>query len=149
MNFGGKNAFFDINSDLLYQYSMKNITDFRICRENFMTIPIVIYVKKGFYLLEAMNDKIESLIAAGLIEYWHSLSYTKALLADTGNTPQVLTFNHLSGSFYIWMCGCFVSFMALICEFIVGKFKIRTKLDLKLLMIKCLIKLFTSIKKFY
>jgi len=93
-----------------------------------MTIPIVIYTKKNFYLLQAMNDKIESLIAAGLIEYWHSLSYNKELLTKHSIPPKVLTFDHLSGCFYIWICGCLVSLLTLVFELMISKIKRRKNL---------------------
>ena len=88
-----------------------------------MTIPIVIYTNKNFYLLQAINEKIESFIAAGLVEYWHSLSYNEELLTKQSNPPKVLTFHHLSGCFYIWIFGCSVSFSALVFELMIDKFK--------------------------
>ncbi|KAL7017000.1 hypothetical protein ACKWTF_010218 [Chironomus riparius] len=127
MNSGGKNAILEVNSELLYQHSLKNFTNFQICREYFMTVPIVIYTNKNFYLLQAINDKIEKLIAAGLIEYWHSLSYKKELLNHRPKPPKVLTFNHLSGSFYILIFGCSVACLALVFELITYKFKLKIK----------------------
>jgi hypothetical protein len=41
------------------------------CKEKVMTIPVVIYARKDFYLHESINEKIKRLITAGLIEYWN------------------------------------------------------------------------------
>jgi hypothetical protein len=118
-----KNAVLEINSDLLYHHSIKNISQFQICREPFMLVSIVIYTKRNFYLLQAINEKIENLKATGLIDYWYSLSFSKEFSNEKSNTPKVLTFGHLSGCFYIWICGCFVSFLTFVLELTIDRFK--------------------------
>lgn len=40
-----------------------------ICKEHFMSIPVVIFTRKNFYLLESINEKISIFQAAGLIEF--------------------------------------------------------------------------------
>lgn len=113
----------EVHSDILYQYNIHNLTNFLICRENFMTIPIVIYTRKNFYLLNAINVKIEQLKAAGLIEYWYSLAFTKELKRHKKNPPKVFTFRHLSGCFQIWIGGCVISFCVFFVELIAEKLK--------------------------
>ena len=88
-----------------------------------MAIPIVIYTRKNFYLLKAMNEKIEIFKAAGLIEYWYSLSFTKDFSKREAHPPKILTLKHLSGSFQVWAGGCLVSLMVLICELLIIKYK--------------------------
>jgi len=96
----------------------------QICRENFMAIPIVIYTRNNFYLLKAMNEKIEIFKAAGLIEYWYSLSFTQDFSKRAANPPKILTLHHLSGSFHVWAGGCLVSLFVFICELLTNKYKI-------------------------
>lgn len=90
-----------------------------------MTVPIVIYAKKHFYLIQALNEKIESLKVAGLIEYWYSSQFLKELTKEQ-KSPEVLTMRHLSGCFQIWVAGCLISSVLLGVEFIVCKWKRRS-----------------------
>jgi hypothetical protein len=43
-----------------------------MCKEIFNSFPVVIYVRKNFYLTDEIDKKIEILQAAGLIDHWHS-----------------------------------------------------------------------------
>lgn len=128
LNEDDKNAVLEINSDLLYHHSIKNLSGFQICREAFMLVPVVIYTKKNFYLLRTINEKIEIFKAAGLIEYWYSLSFNKELLTKHSIPPKVLTFDHLSGCFFIWICGCLVSLLTLVFELMINYIKRRKNL---------------------
>ena len=87
-----------------------------------MTVPIVMYAKKHFYLIQAMNEKIESLKVAGLIEYWYSSQFLKEMTKEQ-KSPAVLTMRHLSGCFEIWAVSCFISFAVFIAEHVVHKWK--------------------------
>lgn len=89
-----------------------------------MAIPIVIYTRKNFYLLKAINEKIEIFKAAGLIDYWYSLSFAKDFSKREAHPPKILTLRHLSGSFQVLAGGCLVSLMVLMCELIVIKYKV-------------------------
>jgi hypothetical protein len=75
-----------------------------------MTVPIVTYARKHFYLIQAINERIESLKGSGLIEYWYSLQFLKVFTKEQ-KSPEILTLHHLSGSFEIWAGGCAVSFV--------------------------------------
>ncbi|KAL7017002.1 hypothetical protein ACKWTF_010220 [Chironomus riparius] len=109
----------EIISDVHYQFNNKNLTNVHICREQIMTMPVVIYMKKNSYLVNAVNDKIGTLRAAGLIDYWYTLSFTDNFHKNQVKPRKVLTWNHLSGCFEIWGCGCLLSCVALLGEFIV------------------------------
>ena len=91
-----------------------------------MTVPIVIYTKKHFPLIQAMNEKIESLKGTGLIEYWYSVQFLKDFTRDQ-KSPEILKFHHLSGCFEIWAGGCLVSFVVFITECVIHKWKMRIK----------------------
>lgn len=78
---------------------------------------MVIYVKKDFYLLDALNEKIEILKAAGLIDFWHFQHVNKGILkAKNYLLPKVLKLGQLAGSFQILTFGCIVSCFIFICE---------------------------------
>jgi hypothetical protein len=103
----------------LYHNEKKKTLNFKICKEVFLTIPMVMYTVKDFYLLEAMNEKIENLKSAGLVNFWLSqdidekISKVKAVIY-----PKVLTFVHLKGTFYILFIGFSVSFVVFVLELI-------------------------------
>ncbi|CRK90118.1 CLUMA_CG003836, isoform A [Clunio marinus] len=67
-----KGALFRSLTGILYYNQLNyNKTQSMICKEMFMMFHVVIYVPKDFYLKEAINQKIQILIASGLIEFWH------------------------------------------------------------------------------
>lgn len=90
-----------------------------ICRETVMTIPLVIYTKKDFYLLDALNEKIEMFKASGLIRFWQYQDVDKALLrTKESREPKVFTINELLGSFKLLFVGLgfsLIGFMIEIC----------------------------------
>jgi len=83
-----------------------------------MIMPVVIYMKKNSYLVNAVNDKIGTLRAAGLIDYWYTLSFTNNFHKKEGKPRKVLSWDHLSGCFEIWAGGCLLSSLAFMSEFI-------------------------------
>lgn len=87
-----------------------------------MTVPIVIYTKKHFYLNRALNEKIDSMNVAGLIEYWYSKQFLKEIIKEE-KSPEVLTFVHLSGCFQIWAGGCVLSLTVFVAEFVTHRSK--------------------------
>lgn len=93
-----------------------------------MTIPVVMFARKNFYLVDAISEKILNFQAAGLIEYWHSQSVDKRFLkTKISKSPEKLTFNHLFGSFILMLAGLSIGFVILLIEVI---FKVlQTKLN--------------------
>lgn len=82
-----------------------------------MSIPVVIFTRKNFYLLEAINKKISIIQAAGLIEYWHSQSVDQRFLkAHIPTEAKMLTWQHLSGCFVLLTGGLFVAFIVFTIE---------------------------------
>lgn len=86
-----------------------NETSSLVCKEIFLTIPVVLYFPKNFFLTEAINKKIALLQAAGLIDYWHSQIFDeRKLKIIEDKQPRAMKFQYLSGCFYIWsICCCF------------------------------------------
>lgn len=86
----------------------------------------MIYTKKDFYLIDALNEKIEILKASGLIEFWQFQDVDQELLkGKESHEPKVLTVEHLIGCFEIWLTSCLTSFVVLIIEMFTNR---RTKI---------------------
>lgn len=97
--------------------SNKNV--FTICKEQFIAYPVVLFTRKNFYLLEAIDKKIQIFQAAGLIEYWNSKAFIKIMKSNRAlSFPTILTLKHLSGCFILLICGFSLSFSAFISELV-------------------------------
>lgn len=92
---------------------------FLICKEHFMTIPVVIFARKNFYLVDAISRKISIFQAAGLMEHWHSQWVDKRFLkAQLSKHLEKLTVNHLFGCFVLLIGGLLLSFSIFLLEMI-------------------------------
>lgn len=101
-----------------------------VCNEILMTIPVAIFTKKDFFLLEAFNEKIQNLKAAGLIEFWDfRKSEDKFSSKSDLRKPKVLNLNHLEGSFLILLVGTFISFVVFVIEILFSLFSRFMKAD--------------------
>lgn len=86
------------------------------------SIPIVIYTRKNFFLLHALNEKIDTFKAAGLVDYWFFKDYNLANATFRRiEGPKQLTVDKLAGCFKILSLGCSISFVVFIVEFIAQK----------------------------
>lgn len=92
-----------------------------ISREVFMTVPIVIYSRQDFYLLNSINEEIEQLKASGLIDFWTYQSVKRDKTPTISSLPKALQVKHFKGSFYIVALGWSVSFAAAVCECFIKK----------------------------
>lgn len=83
---------------------------YNICKEKFVTLPLVIYSQKDFYLLDALNEKIDILKSSGLIEFWFFQELDIRFLEPTfSKQRKVLTMKHLIGCFQILFIGLALS----------------------------------------
>lgn len=79
---------------------------YKVVDENLLSISVVIYYRKDFYLKEAIDSKIRYILPSGIIEKWISENdYTKFWKRRKSKTPTVLTMDHLSGIFYVLAMG--------------------------------------------
>lgn len=106
---------------LLYILHLNQLTPtnlrYKICKDVFLTIPVVIYAKKNFYLLDALNEKIDLMKAAGLIEFWSYQDVDKGFLnIKDSRQPKVLTTRHFIGCFHILVFGYIASFLIFVLE---------------------------------
>lgn len=95
----------------------------RICWDFFKTIPVTIYVRKEFFLLKAINTKIEALKAAGLIDLWNLQDIDKRLFnIRPSKHPKVLSFHLILCCFEVLGIGCLLSIITFLVELLLGKF---------------------------
>lgn len=93
-----------------------------ICKEVFMTIPIVIYTSKNFCLLDSLSDKIEVLKSTGLILKWHYEIIKKDFMkADDVAQPKVMTVQQLLGCFKLLGLGCVTGVFVFVVECLLKK----------------------------
>lgn len=85
------------------------------CKEIFMTIPVVIYTQKDFYLLKSINRRIELLRDSGLINFWQKQDFSR-LHKVKSNQPKVMKLKNLLGCFQILVFGCGCGFVVFIIE---------------------------------
>lgn len=101
---------------------------FSICKEYFMSVPVVIFGRKNFYLLRAINKKISIIQAAGLIEYWHSRSIDKRFSKpQVPVVDKILTLQHLSGCFILLTAGLFLAFVIFMIEIVFKIIRARNR----------------------
>jgi hypothetical protein len=93
-----------------------------LCKEQLMSISIVFYTPKNFYLNTALDDKISLFRSSGLVQFWHT--FDKKLFDDKKDSkePKMLKLHQLKGAFYLWLLGCCGSVFFFIYEFCACKF---------------------------
>jgi hypothetical protein len=93
---------------------------YTIIRENLVTVNVVQYFRKDFFLKDAIDEKLRMLITSGVIEKWISDNDFTAYWKDVKRGPRVLTLSHLCGVFYILLTAYVVSIFVFLIELYVG-----------------------------
>lgn len=89
----------------------------KFCKETVLNVPVVIYTRKNFFLVHALNSKIDLLKSAGLIELWRHENIDERFLDQNEfKQPSGLTVDNLKGFFFIFLCGCCLSVVIFINE---------------------------------
>lgn len=88
---------------------------FKTCKEIFVTIPVVAYFRKDFFLINDINIVISRLEAAGLIEFWHR-KYANEFNPKSDDVTQIMTVGHMVGCFELWAAGCLMSVIFFVIE---------------------------------
>lgn len=77
----------------------------KVCKEYLLTVNIVMYFQKNFYLVEAINENIWNFVSSGimshLIDRYVDMKYWQVKALDVG--PQQLSYEHLEGVFNLWL----------------------------------------------
>lgn len=100
-------------------------TTLTTCKEQLLTIPIVLYFRKNHYLVKEVNEKISMINAAGLSEYWTKIYLEKTLknVNKSKRELQKLNLQQLFGGFQIWIGGCIIGLVTFIVECILFRVK--------------------------
>lgn len=93
---------------------------FKTLRESLNNNFAVFYFQKNFYLLNAINEKIGILKAAGLVDYWISKDIDPSFLhiKQENLGPQKLNIEHLLGCFELLFLGITLGLIAFSLEII-------------------------------
>jgi hypothetical protein len=112
-------AFMTSLTDVIYR-NEQNYKDFvlKVCKEQLMTVNIVMYFPKNSYLREAFNRKLSDLMTSGIVQYWiNKFADPKFLNINMAqNAPKRLRVEQLSGVLNVWLIGCAVGFLAFLIE---------------------------------
>lgn len=88
-----------------------------VCKEAFVTLPVVVYTRKDFYLLYMLNMKLELLKNSGLINYWQRRLVNEEEISEKERKrPRKLELYQLQGCFYILLFGCMMSSVSFVIE---------------------------------
>lgn len=113
-------------TDVLYrnQQTHKEFV-LQICKEQLMTVNIVMYFPKNSFLRDAFNEQLSDLIENGIVQYWVQKYADQRFLnvKAASSTQQKLTIEKLSGVFNIWLIGLAIGILAFLFETAVGKIK--------------------------
>jgi hypothetical protein len=92
-------------------------------------IPVVIYFQKNSPLTKLFSDKIQDMMAAGLVEYWiklegYSTSEKEEIISEE---PKVMTVNQLQAAFIFCLCGNAIGLLIFVGELFFQKIEIKYK----------------------
>lgn len=89
------------------------------CKETLLTIPVVIYTKKNFFLIGAMNEQFENFKAAGLLTKWYKEDIHQDSTDEvTTGVPKVFSLHDLLGCFQVLGFGILISIVMFVIEWI-------------------------------
>ncbi|KAG5681324.1 hypothetical protein PVAND_010771 [Polypedilum vanderplanki] len=99
----------------------------KICKEPLMTMNLVIYFRKSFYLIDEINKKITVLISSGIIDYWlrRSLDDFREV---KNNHPRKLNIDDLTGPFNLLIIGHLTSLIIFLIEIFIYKMTLKIQL---------------------
>lgn len=100
-----------------------------ILKERVMSIPSAIFTSKNYFLIPALNDKIDKLKSGGLIDYWHSMEIDKRFenIKSELSGPSVLNLRHFIGCFQMLGVSYVASLLAFFIELFLWRLKINEK----------------------
>ena len=112
----------------LNQQNYKNFT-FKVLDEYLIDVQIVNYFPKNFYLIEAMNDKIGILKAAGLVKLWMERFIDKSYIKikQQKTNAKIMNIQQLFGGFEVLIIGVSLATLIFIVE-LLSKLKIFKRL---------------------
>lgn len=104
-------------------FRRSNGTFFNIISEPLTTTPVIFYLQKNSYLKNIFSDRVQDMLASGLIYYWINQYNSNIKNNPSTNAPKILTLNELSAIFIITAVLLFLSSVIFITEIILKKCK--------------------------
>jgi hypothetical protein len=105
---------------LLNKENENNFT-LRILPEVLFSVPIAMYFPKNHFLDNLIDQKINVLNSAGLVDYLIAKYAPKPVELETMSGPKRLTFDQLAGGIYVCLAGSLMSFLAFVVEVLMKK----------------------------
>jgi len=107
----------------LYFYSLNHDKfPYKICKEYYFTVNIVLYFNQNFYLKTAIDEAIQKILKYGFMKHWLKEFDKTERWKHNKIEPKLLTLEHLSGAFTLLLIGNFVAIFAFGIEFLTRKF---------------------------
>ena len=93
---------------------------FKVCNERIVGAPVVMYFRKNYFLVPAINKIIGRLISGGLITFYHQnhLKRNVKIEKDATGNQKALELSHMFGCFQILGCGCCIGLICFLAEFL-------------------------------
>lgn len=115
-----KSAFMTSATDIIYR-NQQHYKEFvlTVCKEQVLTVNIVMYFPKNFYLRDAIDRKIRSLSTSGLLQYWTQKYADPKFINIKRNMqsgPKKLNVHHLFGVLNIWAIGLTIALFIFLLE---------------------------------
>lgn len=95
----------------------------KIAEGSLMSEQSVFYFPKNYFLLEAINEKLDIFISAGIVNHLiNNFVHERFLkIPKVANSRKPLNFSHLKIAFYLLLLGCSISFIC----FMIERYKMR------------------------
>lgn len=122
-----KGVVFQYVTTALYSNQMNhNSFTYKICKESLMTNHLVIYFRKGFYLVDEINERIMNFQAGGITNYFiGKYADEKFKVTDTEEGPSELTVEQMIGIFQLWSFGLAFCLIVFFAEFFMMKIRVK------------------------
>jgi hypothetical protein len=123
---GVKAALMTLMTDITYrnQQTYKTFV-LKVCREELMTVNIVMYFQKNFYLREAIDQKLSELNSNGILQHfiqkYSDERFNNIKFIQLG--PRKLNMQHLFGIFNILLIGLAIALIIFTMEVFVSNIK--------------------------
>lgn len=100
----------------------RNRDKFKILEEDYFLVSIVIYSKKDFFLLDALNERLSLFKSYGLLKYYRYQNQ-EALTNSNQKLPKVFSLKRLLGCFYLLFGGFLLSIVSFVGEIFLFRLK--------------------------
>lgn len=94
------------------------------CKETFMHLNIVLYLRKNSYLTKTLNSQIDQFLSSGIIQHYirkhHHDVHAQMFIKRNQKVLKKLNIWQLSGAFYLLLFGHIIALISFICELAVS-----------------------------